>query len=185
MFDSVPLPKDDQLSAAIRHELDGLPPLNIFRMLANMPGIFPSYVEFAKAMYNTKFDRKLRQIALLRAAWQIPSNYLIAQYRAVCKGLGVTDSEMSTIQSKHPVTNLSSEATFLCKVADEITLTSTLSNETFHEFYKRYPIEEGSELLLFISAVNMIGRFMNATRLPIEKSSPLEGQSSFFPEKKK
>ncbi len=182
MFEYVPLPKDDQLSGPIREILAGLPELNIFRMFANMPNVLPAYVEFAKAMYNGKFDRKLRQIALLRAAGKIPSKYLIAQYVHVCAGLGVSNSEIEAILHENPVASLNAEANFLCKVADEITLKSNLLDETFQTFYKRYSIEAGSELLLFISAANMIGRFMNATRLQVEKGNLLEGKSSFFPE---
>jgi len=182
MFDSVPMPKDGQLPEPIRELLAELPPLHIFRMLANMPDVFPAYVGFAKAMYNGKFDRKLRQIALLRVAMKVPCKYLIAQYILVCKGLGVTDSEMKAIESENLVVSLDKEANFLCKVADELTLKSNLLEATFHEFYKRYPIEAGSELLLFLSAANMIGRFMNATRIQLEKTNPLEGHSSFFPD---
>jgi alkylhydroperoxidase family enzyme len=182
MFNSVPLPKDENLSDSIKKVLGGLPPLNIFRMLANMPNIMPAYVEFAKAMYNGKFDRKLRQMALLRVAQKIPAKYLIAQYVHVCKGLGISDFEIGAVQLERPVVSLSEEANFLCKVADELTIESNLSEDTFHEFYKRYSVEVGTELLLFLSAANMIGRFMNATRLQVESDNPLKGQSSFFPD---
>lgn len=182
MFEYVPLPKEDQLSDPIREILAGLPQLNIFRMVANMPNILPAYVEFGKALYNIKFDRKLRQMALLRASEKIPSKYLSVQYARLCKELGVPDREIEAIHQENPVVSLSMEANFLCKVADEITMNSRLMDETFHTFYKRYSIEVGSELLFFLSAANMIGRFINGTRVQIEVDNPLEGQSSAFPE---
>jgi hypothetical protein len=180
MFDSVPLPQDAQLNASLRECLANLPPLNIFRLLANMPAIFHPYISFAKAMYNSKFDPKLRQIALFRSALQIPANYLTLQYESLCKGLGVTDREILAIRNENPVRSLSQEANFLCKVADELTRHAALSDDTFHQFYHRYSIEVGSEFLLFLSAVSMMGRFMNAARLPLEKTNMLDGKSSFF-----
>lgn len=181
MFKKVPLPNDDQLPEKIRKTLHELPPANVFRMLANMPNVFEPYLHFAKAMYNTSFDRKLRQMVLLRAASKVPTHYLTVQYTSVCKSLGVTDAEIETILSKNPVQNLSEEANFLCKVADELTLKSDLTDETFKAYFERYSVETGTELLLFISAVSMMGRFMNATRLETEMSNPLEGKSTFFP----
>jgi alkylhydroperoxidase family enzyme len=182
MFHSVPLPKDDQLPKPIREALTALPPLHIFRLLATMPAVFQPYIDFAKALYNSSFDRKLRQIAMLRAAYQVSAPHLIAQYRHICKSLGVTNIELDAIQSKQPVTSLDNEVNFLCKVADELAHQSTLSNDTFQEFYTRYPIEAGTEFLMIICAVSMMGRLMNATRLELEKSSPLSGEFTFFPE---
>ncbi|MBX7067072.1 MAG: hypothetical protein K1X28_07565 [Parachlamydiales bacterium] len=181
MFKHVPLPSDSSLPEKIQKKLHELPPANVFRMLANMPNVFEPYLNFAKAMYDTAFDRKLRQMALLRAAVKVPTRYLIAQYTSVCKTLGAKDAEIEAILKENPVHSLSEEANFLCKIADELTLKSDLSNETFQAFFQRYSIETGAELLLFMSAVSMMGRFINATRLEIEKNNPLEGKSTFFP----
>lgn len=182
MFKKVPLPNEDHLPEKIRKTLGELPPANVFRMLANMPNVFEPYIRFAKAMYNTSFDPKLRQIALLRAASKVPTHYLTVQYTSVCKSLGVTDAEIEAILSKTPVQSLSEEANFLCKTADELILKSDLSDDTFKAYFLRYSIETGTELLLFISAVSMMGRFINATRLETEQANPLEGKSTFFPE---
>lgn len=182
MFESVPLPRDQDLSEPALILLAELPPLHIFRLLSIMPGIFPAYVGFAKAMYEGISDRKIRQIALLRAACKIDAKYLIHQYTLICKSLGVEDGEIKAILKENPVRRFNEKTNFLCKVADEITLNSKLCDETFHEFYSHFSIEEGTELLFFLSAVSMMGRFTNAARLPIEEISPLEGKQSFFPE---
>jgi alkylhydroperoxidase/carboxymuconolactone decarboxylase family protein YurZ len=179
MFDFVPLPDDSNLSESIRKTMAELPQANIFRLLAMMPNVLDAYLSFARALYSGKFDPKLRQLAMLRVAYRIPSNYFINMYVPTCKALGVSDEELRAIQSIE-VSSSNEEIKFLCKVADQIALNGNLLDEIFHEFYRRYPIDEGTKFLMILAAVCMAGRFTNAVRLPIEKKSPMEGRSEFF-----
>jgi 4-carboxymuconolactone decarboxylase len=66
----------------------------------------------------------------------------------------------------------------MCRVSDEITLHAKLTDETFQELFKRYSVSLGSELILCLSYVNMLGRFINCTRVQIEETNPLEGRTS-------
>jgi len=179
MFDSVPLPDDSKLSESIRKTMIELPPANIFRLLAMMPNVLEAYLSFAKSLYSGEFDPMLRQMAMLRIAYRIPSDYFINMYVPTCKALGATEEELQAIQSTK-VTGSSEEIKFLCKVADEIALDGNLSEEVFQEFYQRYPVQEGTKFLMILSAVCMAGRLTNAVRLPLEKVSPMEGRSKFF-----
>lgn len=178
MFKSVPLPKDSELTASIREMLHELPPLNVFRMMANIPPFLPIYAQLVKAFYSGKFNPKLRQMALLRLAHRLPSSYLWHNYVFLVKGLGLTDKAIAVIRSENPVHSLSEEENFLCLVADELTTKATLTDATFEKLYQRYGIELATEFIFCLSASNMIGRFLNATRTPIEEDNPLQGKST-------
>lgn len=176
---SVPLPKDEQLLESIRKTLSQLPALNVFRMLGNIPKSFHPYVELARSLLGEgKFNRRLRQIAILRQAHLLKSDYEWHQHVFLSKANGVTDKEIEVIRSENPVTSLGKEEIFLCKVSEEITLNARLSDATFDELFKRYSIELGSELILCLCYVNMLGRFINCTRVQIEPTNPLEGRGS-------
>lgn len=178
-FTSVPLPKNDQLPEQIQESLSEMPPLNVYQMLANVPASFEPYVALAKSIFvEGKFNPRLREIAILRLAHDLKCPYEWHQHVFIAKSNGVTDQEIETIRKENPVKGLGKEENFICKVADEITLDGNLKDATFKELYSRYSIEEGSELIFAISFMNMLGRYINATRVQIEKTNPLEGLSS-------
>jgi len=179
MFPSVTLPDDAKIPESIRKTMADLPPANIFRLLAMMPNVFEAYLAFAQALYSGQFDPKLRQLTMLRVAYRIPSDYFIHMYCPTCKALGATEEELQAILSEK-VTSSNEEINFLCRVADAIALDGNLSDDVFQELYRRYPVEEGTRFLLILSAVCMAARLANATRLPLEKTSPMEGRGKFF-----
>lgn len=179
MFKSIPLPKDEQLPESIRKTLAQLPALNVFRMLGNIPNSFHPYVQLAKSLLGDgKFNPRLRQIAILRQIYLIKSDYEWHQHVFLSRANGVTDREMEIIKKENPVHSLGEEENFMCRVSDEITLQAHLTDPTFSELFKRYSIELGSELILCLSYANMLGRFINCTRVHIEDTNPLEGRAS-------
>ncbi|MDI1351473.1 MAG: carboxymuconolactone decarboxylase family protein [bacterium] len=179
MFTSVPLPKDDQLPESIKNTLDRLPSLNVFRMLSNVPGSFHSYIDLAKSLLGDgKFDARLREIAVLRQAHLLKSKYEWHQHVFLAKTNGVTDDEITIIKKENPVTSLGDEENFMCLISEELTLNANLSDSTFEQLFTRYSVELGMELILCLSYVNMLGRFINASRVQIEDTNPLDGLAS-------
>jgi alkylhydroperoxidase family enzyme len=178
-FDSVPLPKDKDLPEAIQKKLAEMPALNIFRMLANVERSFTPYIQLAASLLGQgKFEPRIRQIAILRQAHLIHSRYEWHQHVFLSKANGVTDREIEVIRSENPVHSLGPEENFVCRVSEELTLNATLTDATFGELFERYSIELGTELILALSYANMLGRFINATRVQIEATNPLEGRKS-------
>jgi 4-carboxymuconolactone decarboxylase len=178
-FDTVPLPMDAQLPLSIQETLKQNPPINVFRMLANVPPSFPPFMALAKSLLSQgKFNPRLREIATMRVAYLTHAKYEWHQHSFLAKANGVTEKELVIIGSENPVRKLDEEANFVCKVADELTQTATISDATFKQLYGRYGVENGSELVLVISYFNMLSRFLNATRVQIEATNPLEGHAS-------
>jgi 4-carboxymuconolactone decarboxylase len=180
-FSTVPLPKKEQLSRGIQETLSTLPALNIFRMISNVPQSFDPFLHLGKSLLeNGKFSPRLREIAALRLSHKLPSAYAWHQHVFLARSNGVTDSEIEIIARENPVISLGKEENFICKVAEEISLVGKLSDATFYELFTRYSIELGMELILFVSYLNMLARFANASRLQIEETNPLEGRATPF-----
>lgn len=176
---TVPLPNDDQLPAEIVKILKELPPINVFRMVANVPTSFIPFIDFAKSLLALgKFDPKLREIAILRVAHLTKSPYEWHQHYFIAQSNGVTDHEAETVRRETPVHSLTPEANFVCQVADELTLNVGLSEKTRAELYQKYNIEVGTELIFVLSYFNMLSRFLNGTNVQIESTNPLEGLDS-------
>lgn len=165
----VPLPDNSQLAPEIRERLQQLPPLNVFRMLANVPASFPSLIDFAMSLLiRGEFDQRKREIAVLRVAHVTRSNYAWMHHVRVGRGVGVSEEEIAKIAIDGPVTSLDSEGNLLCRAADEISRDVMLSDEALAALLERYGVRQTTELILCVSYFNMLSRFLESTRVELE-----------------
>ncbi len=106
----IPLPDQAQLTPEIVATLDKLPPLNVFRMMANAPASFEPIINFAMSiLLRSEFDKRKREIAVLRVAHVTRSNYEWTQHLVVAKSVGVSDDEIAAIEVDGAVTRLDAE----------------------------------------------------------------------------
>lgn len=165
----VPLPDESKLAPEIRERLAKLPPLNVFRMMANVPASFQALIDFAMSLLmRGEFDPRKREIAVLRVAHVTRAHYEWVQHVRVGKSVGLTDEEIAKIAVDAPVTSLDSEANLLCRVADEISKDVRLSDEALAALLERYGVRQATELILCVAYFNMLSRFLESTRVELE-----------------
>jgi 4-carboxymuconolactone decarboxylase len=165
----IPLPSDDQLTAEIRETLGNLPPLNVFRMMANAPASFHGFLQLAGSiLMQSEFDSRKREIAILRVAHVTGSSYEWTQHVRLALQLGVTAEQIERIGVDGPVQGLDEEGTLLCRVAEEISRDVRLSDEALTEIMQRYGVRQATELILCCSYFNMLSRFLESTRVALE-----------------
>jgi 4-carboxymuconolactone decarboxylase len=175
----IPLPDDHILPEDIKKILATVPPLNVFRMFANAPASFKGINELARSiLLESQFDPRKREIAVLRVAHATRSEYEWTQHVLVAKMTGVTDGEIEIIRTEDPVTSLDEESNLLCRVADEISNDVRLSDEALSRILSRYGIQGATELILCVSYFNMISRFLESTRVSLEKEQILKPEQS-------
>ena len=171
---SVPLPADGELAPAIVDTLGKLPPLNVFRMVANTPASFQPFIDLALSILAfSEFDKLKREIAVLRVAHLTNSHYEWTQHVRVARSLGMDDATIAKIGVDGPVQGLDDEGELLCRVADEITRDVRLSDAALEEILARYGTRQASELILCCGYFNMLSRILESTRLPLEDTPVL------------
>jgi len=169
MMPRVPLPRDEDLDEAVRATLGSLPPLHVFRMMANAPANFQPFLALAgSVLVGAEFDARKREIAVLRVARVTPSQYEWTQRERLGRNLGVTDAEMEIIRREDPVESLDAEGNLLCRVADEISRDVRLSDEALAAILDRYGVRQATELIVCCSYFNMLSRFLESTRVELE-----------------
>src|SRR6476661_6301835 len=103
----IPLATDDELTPELREVLARLPPLNIFRMLANAPANLKTFVDWGLSLlFETELDPRDREIAILRVAHVTRSKYEWHQHAIIARRAGVTEEQMAAIAVKGHVTGL-------------------------------------------------------------------------------
>ncbi len=177
----VPLPDIGSLPPEIKDAVEAFP-LNVFLMTANAPASFLPLGALARSILSESlFDARKREIAVLRVARVTDAIYEWTHHVAVAKQCGVTDDEIETIKAEDPVSSLGEEGNLLCRVADEISREVRLSDEALSQILDRYGVREATELILCVSYFNMISRFLESTRVPLESEevmNRLHNQSS-------
>ena len=169
MQPSIPLPSDDQLPADIRDTLANLPPVNVFRMMANAPASFHGFLQLAGSiLMQSEFDARKREIAILRVAHVTRAPYEWAQHVRIATQIGVPQEVVDRIAVDGSVQGLDEESLLLCRVAEEISRDIRLSDEALEAILKRYGVRQATELILCCSYFNMLSRFLESTRVELE-----------------
>jgi 4-carboxymuconolactone decarboxylase len=170
----VPLPADDEVPAELREALAGLPPLNIFRMLARLPASFRPFLQLGGSLLgDPEIDPRIREIAILRVAHVTRAPYEWAQHVQLGRNVGVSDAEIEAIRADGPAGALGPEETLVCRAADEISREVRLSDEALEQLIDRYGVRGACSLILCISYYNMVSRFLESTRVEIEAAEHL------------
>ena len=171
MVPRIPLPVIESLHMEIR-EVVQIFPLNIFLMTANAPASFKSLGELARSiLFESEFDPRKREIAVLRVAKVTGSSYEWTHHVAVANAYGLTKGEIGKIENEEPVMSLGEEGNLLCRVADEISRNVRLSDEALAQILERYGVRGSTELILCVSYFNFISRFLESTRVPLENET--------------
>jgi len=170
MKPQIPLPDESTLSDDIRARLATMPPLNVFRMIANAPASVNGFFDLAASiLVGSEFDARKREIAVLRVAHVTRATYEWVQHVAVAKMTGIPEEDIGRIACDGPVQTLDEEGNLLCRVADEISLDVRLSDEALALVLERYGTRGATELILCVSYFNMVSRFLESTRVALEK----------------
>lgn len=75
--------------------IEGLPVLNLFRMLPWSGKIAPQFLRLGGAILTrTKLDPKLRELAILRVGAATGSDYEVHHHRRIGQDVGLTDAQM-------------------------------------------------------------------------------------------
>jgi AhpD family alkylhydroperoxidase len=174
----ISLPTDDELGPEQREMLSGLPPLNVFRMVAGAPRALRPFLQLGGAVLSTALDARRREIAVLRVAHATNASYERAQHEQLGRAAGVTDAEIAAIASEEPVRSLDEEGNLICLVADEVSREVRLSDWALEQIIGRYGPREAAKLILLVSYYNMVSRFLESTRVELEYEPLLSGQAA-------
>lgn len=168
----VPLPDDDDLTEKELKILKGIPDANIFRGVANTSASLKPFLEFAASiLFQSKFDRKLRELAVLRIAQVTQAPYEWTQHVRIGKIVGLTDEDIARVTTDGPVTGFEDpDVRLVLEAAEDITRNVRLSDDLLQALLNRFDTQQTTEFILCVSYFNMVSRFVESMRIPLEDS---------------
>jgi 4-carboxymuconolactone decarboxylase len=166
---SLPLPADEDLPPEIREVLASLPPLNVFRAVAGVPRSFRPFMQLGGSLLGgPEIDARNREIAILAVARATNADYERAQHEQLGRNVGISDEEIAAIRDGDAEAALDADGALAFAAATEISRDVRLSDATLARVIERWGEAGAAELILCCAYYNMVSRFLESARVPLE-----------------
>lgn len=155
----------------VRSALERLPPLAIFRMVANAQGTFVNWLRFGRdCLDGDLFDPILRELAILRVARLTPgAEYEWAQHVPILLAVGGSAAQVAALQSDEVDADaLGEDGRLVVRFTTQVVLDATPDEATFNSMSARFSTAEIVQLLLVIGQYMMLARVMATSGLEVD-----------------
>ncbi len=165
----IPLPRDEDLPPEALKILAGLPPLNVFRAVAGLPASLRPFLQLGGSILSgSHLTPGERELAILRVAHLTSAGYERQQHEQLGRSAGLSEEEIEATATASPGEVLTAEGALVCRATDEITNDIRLSDETLTAVRERWGDQGAAELILTVGYYNMVSRFLESMRVPLE-----------------
>jgi alkylhydroperoxidase family enzyme len=156
----------------VRNALSRVPPLNIFRMMANAETAFRPWLRWgATLLGELELDPLLRELAILRVARLTPhADYEWVQHVPIAQAVGASDEQVVALERDDPEAGcFSSDQQLVLRFTTEVVRDAQASDATLAQLSEVVSPREIVELLMVIGQYMMVARVMATTRMEIDE----------------
>jgi alkylhydroperoxidase family enzyme len=149
-------------------------------MLSGTEGMFEGVLGLVQKIFGAAgIDHpKHRQLIVLRVAVALEAPYEWQANSVLARNVGLTEAEIAAAGADGPVTGLDPEYVLVCTAADELSRDKTLTDATLSALLAKYGPTLTRKYILSIAFFNLIGLFLNGTRVPLETSDKIGDKTS-------
>jgi 4-carboxymuconolactone decarboxylase len=162
----------DEAPAPVRDVFERVPPLNIFRLMANAETAFRPWMRWgAVLLRDLALDPLLRELAILRVARLTPhSEYEWVQHVAIASAVGASDEQVAALEAGEPEAGcFTPEQQLVLRFTTEVVRDARASDATLDGLKQTLAAREIVELLMVIGQYMMVARVMATTRMEIDE----------------
>jgi alkylhydroperoxidase family enzyme len=170
----IPLPSDEDIRRIIGNSYDPETTLNVIKMFAGTEDLFDATIGLVKAIFSAQgIDPKTREMIILRAATVLDTPYEWQANTQMARNTGLSPQEIDAAASDGPVAGVSPDYVLVCKATDELSASGTLRDETLRGLLDRYGETISRKIVLMIAWFNLLSRFLNGCRVPLETTDKI------------
>jgi 4-carboxymuconolactone decarboxylase len=175
----IPLKAVDEVPDDTREFIIRRGGLNVFRLLANAPGVFLGWTELADALLDSPtFTLRTRELVILRVAHLQQSAYQVAQHTDVARRAGLGLRQIHAILGDEPLTLTTgvfdAGELAILNFVTEICTGKSVSTRTFETVKSLLGADGVVELLMLIGFYYGLALVLNATELDIDDVARLK-----------
>jgi 4-carboxymuconolactone decarboxylase len=160
------------VSQDVRDALGRIPPLNIFRMMANAETAFTPWLRWGAALLSDlQLDPLLRELAILRVARLTPhAEYEWVQHVGIAQAVGATPDQIGALerdQTAAPCFSAAEQA--VLRFTTEVVRDARASDAALAALSDALSPREIVELLMVIGQYMMVARVMATTHMELDE----------------
>jgi 4-carboxymuconolactone decarboxylase len=164
----LPYVDPDHASEDVKEAFErGVPPLNIFKLMAHAETAFRPWLRFGAAvLMEMELDPVLRELAILRVASITPgAEYEWVQHESIARAVGATDEQIDGARTGN---GLHGDDELVVRFTDQIVNDAAPDDATFREMTDRFSSRGIIELILAIGQYMMLARIMATAQIDVE-----------------
>jgi 4-carboxymuconolactone decarboxylase len=170
----IPLASIDDQPEPVRQWMTRRGNLNVFRLLANAPNVFPAWTQMVDELFaSPTFTQRMREVVILRVARLQNSAYELGQHVGLARDAGLTEQQISAIVETDDLDEAGFSATerTALDVTTELCRTHRLADDTFAKAHAVFGDEALTELLMVISCYYGLALVLNAADLDVDATA--------------
>jgi 4-carboxymuconolactone decarboxylase len=155
----------------VREVLGAMPPLNVFRMMANAETAFRPWMRWGGVLLNDlALDPLLRELAILRVAALTPhADYEWVQHVPIARSVGATEEQVKAIEQGDAEAGcFTRDQRVVLRFTAEVLQDVRASDEAFAAAAEILSPREIVELLMVIGQYMMLARVMATTDMELD-----------------
>jgi alkylhydroperoxidase family enzyme len=156
----------------VREVLEAMPPLNVFRMMANAETAFRPWMRWGGVLLNDlALDPLLRELAILRVARLTPhAEYEWVQHVPIARSVGASDEQIEALERDDVEAEcFGAEQRAVLRFTSEVLREARPSDEVFAQVSEALSPREIVELLMVIGQYMMLARVMATTEMELDE----------------
>lgn len=165
----IPYPAPDELDEEARRCLQGLPPINVLRMLSHSGPLLQGFFAFGnRILYSTDLEPELREMVIVRVAHLCKSAYELVQHERFIAELGVPADKIAAlgVGASDPIFNDRERA--VLAFVDDTVLNVRASDETLAAVSRHMSPRQIVELILVAGNYRMLASMLETCGVEIE-----------------
>jgi 4-carboxymuconolactone decarboxylase len=176
----VPLAEFEPAMQKRLEKLWGTPP-NLYKALANHPGLLGAWSEFSRVLrHESRTPRELRELVILRGAQLMRSEYEWAQHLRMARQAGVREAQIAALAQWKSSKEFDAREKAALALAEGVTH-GRVSDAVYEEAKRHFNDHDYVELSLTAAFYAMVGRMLDAMGVQLEPdfrdySPPLPGK---------
>jgi 4-carboxymuconolactone decarboxylase len=170
----IPLASIEEQPEPIREWMARRGNLNVFRLLANAPQVFPAWTLMVDELSDSPtFSRRMREVVILRVAHLQGSRYELGQHVGIARTAGLTEQQIDAIIDAGDLdaADFSPTEHTALDVTTELCTTHRLGDDTFAAAQAAFGDEGLTELLMIISCYYGLALVLNAADLDVDAAA--------------
>ena len=166
---------DDQIDPEIRERIGStaMPILNIFRTLAQHPGLMKRWLVFGNhVLGKSTLPAREREIAILRIGWLCRSGYEWGQHVVMGKAVGLSDDEIARIPQGAAGDGWSDLERAVLRATDELYEDAFVSDATWAELASALSTQQLMDFVVTVGQYTLVSMALNSFGVQPEPGLP-------------